>query len=504
MNFDNIIEFLRVNGVKCDTRLRKIYEQYGCAFDSLKPMFEYIVKTIDRVIVSGMNDSNSFGGTEKNNILELVELLSEISREDSPAKQVEFDKRLKKIKSKVKEVNLVMKDNIISRVKSYKSALNVIRRMPVGEERLPLVDLFDAKLDELVKNLDEVVDFSSPEALKKAEAIVSKLNEWANITSRIMHDHTTTQILIDAVDIVKEWQTMQKPKKLFGIFAKRADNIATVEFNEEKESNGANLMVQIAMSAPKLMQILTFGDNLEAQQRIEANNHNEKLSRLTAEKVKQENALAAIDREKQNIVAQFQNGAIDQNMYYFKMKDLKNRFDRAKAHLDLASVKLVKEEKIYASGLRVFEKLTELLNEIKIYETQPEKITIIARYIDFEKLYNIMHGMADENDAEAINRITFIEKQLEAIRNETFAGIGNILDEQERAEYEEMMNEVREEHTSILSDIQNNMNDADLAELDAFAGVSFGNTNSANTNNNTQNNTQTNVNNQPMMDDIMF
>ncbi len=502
MNFNNIVEFLRVNGVKCDTRLRRIYEQDGCAVDALKPMFEDIVKTINKVIISGMNDKDGFGGTEKNNILELVELLSDISREDSPAKEVEFEKRLKKIKSRVKEVELVMKDNIIARVKSYKGALNVLRRMPVGEERLPLLDLFDAKLDELVKNLDEVADFSSPEALKKAEAIVTKINEWANITSRIMHDHTTTQILIDAVDIAKEWQTMQKPKKLFGIFNRRADSTASIEFKEEEESNN-NLMVQIAMSAPKLMQILTFGDNLEAQQRIEANNHNEKMSRLTAEKVKQENVLAGIDREKQNIVAQFQNGVIDQNMYYFKMKDLKNRFDRAKAHADLAAVKLVKEEKIYASGLRVFEKLTELLNEIKIYETQPEKITIIARYIDFEKLYNIMHGMADENDAEAINRITFIEKQLETIRNQSFINIGGIIDEQERAEYEEMLNEVREEQVSVMSDIQNNMNEADLAELDAFAGVSFGNTNT-NTNTQTNNNTQTNTNNQPMLDDIMF
>ncbi len=501
MNFNNIIEFLRVNGVKCDTRLRKIYEQDGCAVEALKPMFDDIVKTIERIVVSGTNDSNGFGGSEKNNILELVELLSEISREDSPAKQVEFDKRLKKIKSRVKEVELVMKDNIIARVKSYKAALNVIRRMPVGEDRLPLIDLFDAKLDELVKNLDEVVDFSSPEALKKAEAITKKLNEWSNITSRIMHDQTTTQILVDAIEISREWQTMQKPKKLFGIFNRRADNTATVDFKEEEESN-SNLMVQIAMSAPKLMQIFNFGENLEAQQRIASNNHNERMSRLTGEKVKNENAIAAIEREKQNIVAQFQNGVIDQNMYYFKMKDLKNRFDRAKAHLDLAAVKLVKEEKVFASGQRVFEKLTELLTEIKQYESEPEKITIIAKYIDFEKLYNIMHGMADENDAEAINRISFIEKQLETIRNQSFTSIGVALDEQELAEYNEVMDEVRNEQASILSEVGNNMNEADLAELDAFAGVSFGNTNTQNTN--PQNNTQTNVNNPQMMDDIMF
>lgn len=337
-----------------------------------------------------------------------------------------------------------MTNNIIARIECYKEALETLKYFPANKDQLLLLSLFGEKLDELAECLGTVADFRSRRALKRAEAIIAKLVEWAKITGRFQPQSEATQFLAEAIDIAKEWQTQKEPKKFLGIIPRRAAKIASITFDKRKEISNGDIMICIAEGSSTIVKL--YGEELESSPLFSVVKECEREMReVTDERERKQNELFSVVEEIARKEIRQQSGDTCEADYLLKSNSLLDKRAELENFAKLYSPEFSQREKRHKNEMAWINRIVKLLRDIRnasIYYYEVIQIVIVFAN-DIDALINAASGDFYNLNTGDIIKIFASSSEIERFINTRNHQYWN---SEEQAEMREIIDSLNEEY----------------------------------------------------------
>ena len=422
MNFSNLVECLKRNGVDVNPSFAKAYQSGGC-IEAYRETFDGMVADIGEYAVAAVNSTTGFTGTIRKSIKELSNTIVYISNQTTPTALSEVDNKRAKVRrkmanplSKITPSDTTMCEEVIQRIQMYKKGVRVQLGRDIAAERKPILQDCLKKLDQLEAELGNVVDVTSPEALEKAKAITDTLVTWANIVAQAMHDNSTPMMLDTAIKSAKKWSEQVVSKKTSLFFGKPKEiDISSVIFDENNRDSYDEL-TQMAVSAVVIDQVQIFRDNLSDFEALIR--RQEDTTELEAELSGVEATLNSLHAQKDALIKRLDNGEISREDAVDEAEDLRDEIDDALDDKERIKAEIADSKESVKAHKGIFKILDNVLKVIEKYkESNPTMVEFISRYLDFNALYHVMKGDFNVEDKNVLVIMKKAEEIVQAERN---------------------------------------------------------------------------------------
>lgn len=444
MNIDNLISALKLNGIKVHSQFARACKNTGC-ISAYKEVFDDLLDSLSKYVYYGSNSKQGFKHI-KDEITKITGLVVKISKQSTASDIKEITKEAENLKKNaekeiipLKEGEVDMKNEVIKRIDAYKDGVEVLMNVDMAEDRRPILTESLVKLEQIKSEMNNIIDSTSPEAYQYAKSIVDGLKVWADEVAKFNHNDNTNKILDKAVSDAKSWNTVNKTKSgIFGI--RKKVNIDEIRF-ESEDFDKCDLLTQTANSKEYVTRTSNFIKNIADYERlIKARYDNEKNEQALAEYNKR---VEEIEAEKTALKNKYANGEISREEVGDIAAELKDELDELNDDIYDVKEKIADNREGFKGHKYVFDTLESLLSTINHYRATADlnMVTFIGQYIDFDALYNLMHGTASREDDNSIRALRQVEAVIEAHNR----GAMNRFRDQMRAEESVRRQQKREE-----------------------------------------------------------
>ncbi len=411
-----IAEVCKTNGVAISGKLSGVGVT-GYASDGCQVLAESCVDKMEEYCRYGVN--YGFGG-----VSEPIEALSKlaVSMTDKKAdkKLAKAEESLRKIEAEVKlghkGETMEIKEEVYKYIDTSSEACDVLAGLDIAKSRAGVLKKSKAKLAELRAIIEDAFDGSGEKAAESAGKVIYQIRLWRRDAANSMHSETSLAYLDKAIEEAKSWSKLTASVKGGGLFArdKRAKADKIVKYTPDAVS-------RIAESVRIKNNIEIFHENLAAY-KLTAEERYGTASRQE----KKQNYLAQIEeleKEKKQITAAQRNGEMDLEEALIRCRDeidpeLRDLRDEVAAiNSEITQRNAMRREYDY-----VYRKLDTINEFIMSYHNDPGMLVTLGMSMDFNKLNNVMRGLANADeinhviDLEMANKLTSAQAR-EAVAN---------------------------------------------------------------------------------------
>ena len=185
---DRAVEIMRANKLHFHKNFPKIY---GIGFndDAMEYLFNDILAEIEKILIAGVN--YGFSANMKRAILDLTTVAQKTCSDGFV--KVKIDGLYAKKNSCLAALSLPsaadapdLRENVKAYIASSRAGMDVLKNDSFNRTRAELgyETSCEKLLDDINKEAENVIDFSSPEAVEKYNGIVSKLRLWRTSVAR--------------------------------------------------------------------------------------------------------------------------------------------------------------------------------------------------------------------------------------------------------------------------------------------------------------------------------
>lgn len=415
MEFNSLINCLQENGVSIHPNFAKAYQANGC-IEAYREIFDGIVEDMARCASLAVNSTAGFNGAIRKGIKELSDLLVYVSNENTIANIAKISERRVAIKrkmlpalNKILPGESTMAEELLERIALYKSGIEYQLKRDFANDRKEILRTCIVRLGELEAALGDVVDVSSPAALKYAEEILAELKAWEVVVAQLRHNAATPEVISRLTAKAKKWSeelVMAKKTSFFAFLSpsRKTIDIESVIFDENDVLNEGPL-ASIGLVFPILENVEIFKHNLQDfKKHVEAGLNASEYENKIAEIKKK---IADLQNEGRELASKLDNGEISHDEFVRRGTTLSDKITDLTYQLEAATEKLagLEEEKdLYRANIETLADLLDVVNKYK--ETDPEAIAVIGDCIDFEKLSNVMTGSFSATDEASVELLT--------------------------------------------------------------------------------------------------
>lgn len=409
MDIKNVINCLQAHGINYPAEFANI-EKDGC-IAVYTGLLQTNLERIDEMLRYGSN--NGFSGDLKSSIVSLVKETCKFCKEKKAKKHDKFQSKSEKIYNdackvmKNKEVQFNMVEKVNEHINQYILGMEVLMGMPVAEDRKKVLQEGIDKCKQIKKILSEVMNNSTTSAFDFAKAIISQLQQWADIVANKMHDQTDLPILDQAIALAENWKKNHDVVKT-GLFVKsnKVKDISELSFMEDNLS-------MIGKSREVQREIDIFKQNLtEYKEAVSVGSSEELKKTLNAKKEEK----AKLEEEKKQLVVKFQNGEISKMDLYEECVDIDVQIDDLKEDIEDLKYELEEKKVDNRSTGKVLETLESLNNQVLSYKADPIYFTLLGEELDFAKLTKVMRGAGTDADIEYVLDVQSVLDRVKARR----------------------------------------------------------------------------------------
>lgn len=283
-------------------------------------------------------------------------------------------------------------------------ACEVIKKMGMAPDRDYILDQSAEKLHEIRAVLEEALDDSSQEASTLAEQLIGCLIRWRNDVSSSMYSEANIGDIEKALGYARKWKELRASVKQGGIFSRDKSAKKIPEYVPDA-------IDRIAESDRIKDRIMIFRRNLrkfdgDLELRYGVTEDRESL-RENTERVEE------LKAEKRSIADAVRNGEMDKVDAMYRCRD---QIDPEIADLEEDNKRLSAQIAEKLQMRRAFKKQDRFLNGINdfilSYEQHPAVLYTLGAAIDFNKMNNVMIGLASADELEHIVDLKLVERNM--------------------------------------------------------------------------------------------
>ena len=325
---DRAVEIMKANKLHFHKNFPKIY---GIGFndDAMEYLFDDILQEIERILIAGVNCG--FSANMKKCLLELTTIAQKTCSDGFV--KIKIDGLYTKKNSCLAALAMPegagsadLRDSFKAYVTTACEGMEVLKNDSVSRTRTELG--YEASCEKLLEDIkkatDNIIDFSSPEAVEKYNVAVTKLRAWRTSVARSggFYDSATVSPLRDVLRETKAWGELCRTP------AKKADAADILPLPEDD-------LTRVIESESTRQSVEMFfrrcDDYVYAVYEMSNTGVAERVRSLRAE-------LAEARGEMQKVENDRNRGRISQNDYEYYMKRIQNDIDMME--FDLSRIQL--------------------------------------------------------------------------------------------------------------------------------------------------------------------
>lgn len=418
-----ITQTCKINGVALSGKLANVGVT-GYASDGCQLFAEGCVDTMEEYCRYGVN--HGFAG-----VADAIEALSKlaVSMTDKKAdkKLAKAEESKRRIEAEVKLTHkgdtMEIKEQVYKYIDTSAEACDVVAGLDIAKSRAGILKKSKAKLAELRSIVEDALDGSTEKAAECAGKVIYQVRLWRRDTANSMHSEASLVYLDKAIEEAKAWSKLSESVKSGGLFArdKRAKEDKIVKYVPDAVS-------RIADSVRVKNNIEIFHENLEAYKRTAEERYG---TASRQEKKKEYQAqIDALEQEKKQITAAQRNGEMDLEEALVRCRDeidpeLRDlREEVAAITSEITQRNAMRREYDY-----VYRKLETINDFIMSYRNDPGMLVTLGMSMDFNKLNNVMRGLASSDEINHVIDLEMANKLTSAQAREAVAALRESISE---------------------------------------------------------------------------
>lgn len=405
MNVDETVLVLRENGVEFDGKFAQMgltgYPSDGCQI-----LAEECLALVGKYCRAGVN--GGFNKSMRDAIKELTRLCVQLSEKKAEKKLAKYEAARDKIAEEVKlttkgENFMSIKAVVYKYLDTSEKACEVIKKLGTAPDRDDILVQSAEKLREIRAVLEEALDDSSQDAAALAEQLIGCLVRWRNDVSSSMYSKRSVGYIEDALGYARKWKELRASVKQ-GVFsrdksAKKIPEYVPDAIDRIAESDRIKERIIIFRRNLK-----KFDDDLELRYGVTGDRE---ALRENTERIEE------LKAEKSRIADAVRNGETDKVDAMYRCRD---QIDPEIADLEEENKRLSAQIAEKEQMRRAFRKQDRFLNGINDfilgYEQHPAVLYTLGAAIDFNKMNNVMIGLANADELEHIVDLKLVERNM--------------------------------------------------------------------------------------------